>query len=345
MKKKLSLIMLMAMTLFVSTSVLASEESNQKIEQMSISEALEDTEILNYLIESGELDELYQVQEEIRENQYNVAATYARRTLGISKVSSSDVQYISEKYNLHLPEETMSGIIDNGTINVQRNSLGNIKDVWYIYYDISDSYFKIKGALIDFTNPLDIMTGTIKRYYLNNSSWTIKDSKPVNEGTITNGTIYTWYVYKWGVKEKIEYDITVTDNGSKHNFDNINEENYTRYNFEAKPYNSFTANGGQRHHFIPATSLRKNNYNSDTAYSIRMMTEDHKKTGSYGNSKYVSEMTSLLSKGRYQDALQKEVDNLQSQYDCEGIAGNLQQKYYNEVVTCLYQYENLFGIN
>ena len=31
--------------------------------------------------------------------------------------------------------------------------------------------------------------------------------------------------------------------------------------------------------------------------------------------------------------------------DCEGIAGNLQQKYYDEVITCLINYEKLFGIN
>lgn len=56
-------------------------------------------------------------------------------------------------------------------------------------------------------------------------------------------------------------------------------------------------------------------------------------------------MTNLLSNKKYQDALQKEVDDLQSEYDCEGIAGSLQQKYYDEVVTCLIKYEALFGIN
>lgn len=76
-----------------------------------------------------------------------------------------------------------------------------------------------------------------------------------------------------------------------------------------------------------------------------MMTEDHKKTGSYGSSTYVAAMTNLLSNKKYQDALQKEVDDLQSEYDCEGIAGSLQQKYYDEVVTCLIKYEALFGIN
>lgn len=162
---------------------------------------------------------------------------------------------------------------------------------------------------------------------------------------VIRGTYNTWYVSKWGVKEKFEYDITVSDNGLRRYFDNVNENNFTRYNFEAKPYNSFSANGGQRHHFVPATSLNNNGYDSNTAYCIRMMTEDHKKTGSYGSSTYVAAMTNLLSNKKYQDALQKEVDDLQSEYDCEGIAGSLQQKYYDEVVTCLIKYEALFGIN
>lgn len=116
-------------------------------------------------------------------------------------------------------------------------------------------------------------------------------------------------------------------------------------NFEAKPYNGFTANGRHRHHFVAKTALQNNGFNTNTAYCIRMMTEDHRKTGSYGSSIYVAESSNLLSNGQYQDALQKEVNDLQSQYDCDGIAGNLQQKYFDEVIICLLQYEALFGIN
>ena len=76
-----------------------------------------------------------------------------------------------------------------------------------------------------------------------------------------------------------------------------------------------------------------------------MMAEDHWNTWSYGSATYVKESSELLSRGQYQAALQKEVDDLQSENDCEGIAGNLQQKYYDEVIICLFQYESLFGIN
>ncbi len=345
MKKFLSIILSICIIFTMPATALVVEPAVENVEQLSVSAALADPEILNFLIENDELNELYKAQEEIRNFQYDTTAAYTRESLGNFNISANDVQNVSEKYNLQLPSETVSEVIDNGTINIQRDSLGNIIDIWYIYYTVTSSSFSVRAALVDADNPLDSVSGTITRYYLNNSTWKTKDSKPFRKGIVTNGTVYTWYVSKWGVKEKFEYDITVTDNGLRHNYDNVNEDNFTRYNFEAKPYRSFSANGGQRHHFVPAKSLNNNGFDSNTAYCIRMMTEDHKKTGSYGSSTYVTVMTNLLSNKKYQDALQKEVNDLQSKYDCEGIAGNLQQKYYGEVITCLIKYEELFEIN
>ena len=216
---------------------------------------------------------------------------------------------------------------------------------WYIFGVVSPSAFSVKVAMVDSDNPLDSITGTITRYYLGTTRWVRKDSESFSKTAVTNGTVYTWHVAKWGVKEKFEYNIKIVDNGITHNKDNKDENNYTRYNFEAKPYESFSANGGHRHHFVPAKALKDNGFNSNTAYCIRMMAEDHWNTGSYGSATYVKESSELLSRGQYQAALQKEVDDLQSENDCEGIAGNLQQKYYDEVIICLFQYESLFGIN
>ncbi len=348
MKKFLSIILSICIIFTIFTmpaTALVVEPAVENVEQLSVSAALADPEILNFLIENDELNELYKAQEEIRNFQYDITAAYTRESLGNFNISANDVQNVSEKYNLQLPSETVSKVIDNGTINIQRNSLGKIIDVWYIYYTVTSKSFSVRAALVDADNPLDLVSGTITRYYLNNSTWKTKDSKPFKKAIVTKGTVYTWTVPKWGVKEKFEYNTTVSDNGLKHNYNNVNEDNFVRYNFEAKPYKSFSANGGQRHHFVPATSLRSNDYDSNTAYCIRMMTEDHKKTGSYGSSKYVAEMTNLLSDQKYEDALQKEVDDLKSKYDCEGIAGNLQQKYFDEVVTCLIKYESLFEIN
>lgn len=168
--------------------------------------------------------------------------------------------------------------------------------------------------------------------------------KPLfRETAVPNGTIHTWNISAWGVKEKFEYDIKVVDNGQTHHYNNRNKENLIRYNFEAKPYRRFGPNGGQRHHFIPAKSLRENGFNSDMAYCIRMMTEDHRKTGSYGSSAYVRDTTNLLRERKYREALQKEVRDLQSSYDCDRV-GTLEQKYYDQVFTCLYEYERLFGV-
>ena len=127
---------------------------------------------------------------------------------------------------------------------------------------------------------MDLISGTITRYFLNNKTWAKKDSKTFSKSIVTNGPVYTWSVQKWGVKEKFEYNITVKDNGKSHKYDNINMHVLSRYNFEAKPYDSFSANGGQRHHFVASAALSKNNFDYRKAYCIRMMTADHRETGS-----------------------------------------------------------------
>ena len=345
MKKILSTILVVAILLSMTISAYATEVSDHLLEEMSVPEAMSNAEIVNFLISTGEIDEFYQAQEEIRNCQYETTATYAREAFGFDSISSMEVNTLTEKYNLQLPLESGNGFIDNGTINVQRNLLGDIVDIWYIFGVVSPSAFSVKVAMVDSDNPLDSITGTITRYYLGTTRWVRKDSESFSKTAVTNGTVYTWHVAKWGVKEKFEYNIKIVDNGITHNKDNKDENNYTRYNFEAKPYESFSANGGHRHHFVPASALNDNGFNSDTAYCIRMMVADHRKTGSYGSATYVKESSELLSRGQYQAALQKEVDDLQSENDCEGIAGNLQQKYYDEVIICLFQYESLFGIN
>lgn len=215
---------------------------------------------------------------------------------------------------------------------------------WYFYYTVSDSAFIINAALIDYNDPLDKVTGTVTRYTLNDTSWVRQTQRAVEKNNVMNGVVDAWFVSKWAVKEKFEYDLVIVDNGVTNRFNNINKNNYYRYNFDAQPYNSFTANGGQRHHFVSRSALNSNGYNSNTAYCIRMMTADHRKTGSYGNTSYVNQESQMLKNRQYEALLQKEVNDLKSKQDCDGIAGTLQQKYNDEVVTCLFQYERLFGI-
>lgn len=194
-------------------------------------------------------------------------------------------------------------------------------------------------------NTLDSIQGTLTKYRLNGNNWVEFGTRNVNITNASNGTIFTWLVSSQYVKEKIEYKLTVLDNGGVHYFNNIGEDSHIRYNFVAGPYNAITPMGGDCHHFIPAASLRANGYDSGTAYAIRMVRLDHHKTGSYGSSSYVSECTSLLANKEYLALMQHEVNDLKSIADPDGRYTNLQTKYYYEIVECALAYDKLFGSN
>ena len=128
MKKILSTILVVAILLSMTISAYATEVSDHLLEETSVPEAMSNAEIVNFLISTGEIDEFYQAQEEIRNCQYETTATYAREAFGFDSISSMEVNTLTEKYNLQLPLESGNGFIDNGTINVQRNLLGDIVD-------------------------------------------------------------------------------------------------------------------------------------------------------------------------------------------------------------------------
>ena len=141
MKKVFSTILVVAILLSMTISAYATEVSDHSLEEMSVPEAMSNAEIVNFLISTGEIDEFYQAQEEIRNCQYETTATYAREAFGFDSISSMEVNTLTEKYNLQLPLESGNGFIDNGTINVQRNLLGDIVDIWYIFGVVSPSAF------------------------------------------------------------------------------------------------------------------------------------------------------------------------------------------------------------
>lgn len=318
-------------------------EQTTTIQRLSVEDALANPEIYNVMLENDEIDELIEAQNSIRDSFYHDVAMYISESK-TDDVSPIDVEQICKKYGLNLPNENDNGIINEGTIYVQRNANRDIVDVWYIYYSVSDTGFSVNAALVDVDNPLDSVSGTMYLYKLNNESWSLSSSKPFSANTVRNGTIYKWSKSKDAVKEKFEYSTTVIDNGGTHNYDNSGEDDYFRYNFVAGPYGSLYAKGGQRHHFIPAYSLNNNGFDSSTAYCIRMMTADHKKTASYGSPSHVATITSLLASNRYEDAIQTEVDSLQTKPDTDGIYDSLADKYVYEIIDCIYAYELLFGI-
>ena len=324
----------------------AGELTEDTVEEYTVSEAFSNEEIVEFMKVSGDIAEFCEAQNEIRESEYFSIAENIASVSSIDDATTDLIKEIDSKYELELPNETENELIENGNIFVQRDSRGIITDTWYLYYTTSDTAFYVRAAGIDPDNSLELISGTLLCYYLNNSSWVKLDDVHFNKSSVKNGIVYTWAIDKWGVKEKFVYNIAVTAGGQVFSFSNVdNDYEYKRYNFEAEPYTSLTANGGQRHHFVPATALNNNGFNSNTAYCIRMITADHYNTGSYGSSTYVRNSSNLLASGQYDEALQMEVDDLKSEMDSEGGTQTLQQKYYNEVVICLVQYELLFGIS
>ncbi len=107
--------------------------------------------------------------------------------------------------------------------------------------------------------------------------------------------------------------------------------------------------GGERHHFTSKDSLTAAGFNSNNAAAIRMMTNDHANTPSWGSGSaailYRSTELALLREGKYREALQLAVDGLKAAPCSDGKYSNLQVKYYNEVVRALFLSELYFGIN
>lgn len=344
-KKLITLLLCILLIASITLPAFAADtgDSGFTLEEIPLSAVNADTQLSSYFIEHNGYEIIEQAQEEIESAICEGTASYISDELGI-EITPDVIMEINDRYELMLPETP------EGNLIVKRDSKGIPVDTWYLYYVVTDNSFKINVKGVDKDNTLDKITGKIKRYYLNGKrpNWTSAGSSPnIDLTNRTNGTLYTYSVKKYYVKEKFEYDITVTDNGIPWNFDNSGKDDYVRYNFGAGAYNdpSFTANGGQRHHFIAAAALSRNGYDSGSAYCIRMMTEDHYQTGSYGSSTYINDLSNLIKAGDYEGAIKKEVKDLQSHNDCEGIAGTLQQKYYTEVVLCIVQYEKLFGIS
>lgn len=86
-----------------------------------------------------------------------------------------------------------------------------------------------------------------------------------------------------------------------------------RYNFAGGSYSSLSAYEGQRHH-IPSNSV--NGLSTNAGPCIRMLTEDHKKTASYGSSasakEFRAEEAALIEAGKFAEAMQMGIDDIRS---------------------------------
>lgn len=86
-----------------------------------------------------------------------------------------------------------------------------------------------------------------------------------------------------------------------------------RYNFAGGSYGSLSSYEGQRHH-IPSNSV--NGLSTNAGPCIRMLTEDHKKTASYGSStaakQFRAEEEALIKEGKFAEAMQMGIDDIRS---------------------------------
>ncbi len=340
MKKKITALILAFAIIIINISPGLAISTLLSTEVIPVNEALQDSEIVSFIEKHDETGLLDKIYSDIEQFTYSSATEYLRVALNDASIDVDTVQTVTETLNLDLPTFN-----NNHVFYVSRDATGAVVDLWYLYYTFSQSAFEIHLTGVMAGNTLDSIQGTLTKYRLNGNNWVEFGTRNVNITNASNGTIFTWLVSSQYVKEKIEYKLTVLDNGGVHYFNNIGEDSHIRYNFVAGPYNAITPMGGDRHHFIPAASLRANGYDSGTAYAIRMVRLDHHKTGSYGSSSYVSECTSLLANKEYLALMQHEVNDLKSIADPDGRYTNLQTKYYYEIVECALAYDKLFGSN
>jgi hypothetical protein len=293
------------------------------------SQSLEEEEF-NELIELNETSELLQTVE----------------TEVLPELDSEKRDYLIEKYNLEVPEVEKNNYDQN--IFVERNTASNaILNVWYLTYLPTDTGLTI-GIVNIGKDPIDKISGNLKKYDLSKSTWKSALTKTFNKIKANSGVVSAWATGKTAVSDYFEYKITVTDNGSTWNYDNLGKTNLQRYSFDANYYNKLSALGGERHHFVSNDALKKTSFKPNSAPAIRMLYADHVKTPSWGSSfdakAYRDAEVNLLSNKKYEDLLQMEVNGLKAAQDSEGNYRNLQEKYLDQVVYTLYLSETYFGI-
>ena len=126
MIKTLMIVLLCALVFsqVASPVAYAAETYENYLEKLSVSEALADPEIVRFLRETDKLDEFFTIQEQLRDAEYAATANYVNETFQTTSVTASDIEKISEEFDLLLPNESYSEIIDNGTMAVTINPLG-----------------------------------------------------------------------------------------------------------------------------------------------------------------------------------------------------------------------------
>ncbi|MEE4568992.1 hypothetical protein V2U94_15295 [Paenibacillus polymyxa] len=274
------------------------------------------------------------------------SSTYGE-TLNISEELTPEKEdAIAEKYGLTKPETRVLNHSQN--ILVQRNMVTNsIVNVWMLNYVYTNSDFTIT-IMNTGTDPIDSISGTLKKYNKSRDTWKLGATRKFNKVAVKTGIVYKWATGREAVSDYFEYQISVNDNGTVVNYDNIGKTTYQRYYFRAGAYNLITAFGGERHHFVANQSLTATGFNANKAPAVRMLYRDHLNTPSWGSSAsaiaFRDNEQSLLRNKQYEDLIRLEVSGLKGAADSEGKFPNLEQKYYYELVDAILLTEKYFGI-
>lgn len=246
------------------------------------------------------------------------------------------------EYNLEDPRAFDS---DNIYVVQSSDPKAVIIEPYLVQYYTSDTRFEVRLRGVDLPNPVDMISGSAQLHFLNQRSWRDGEEKTFSKSNIPNGnsTVFSWNKGKNYVEEYFTCKIKISDNGLSQSLNNLSDDQVIRTNYEAGAYNKLPANGGQRHHLIPKTSLDRAGFNSNSAYVMRMNAADHTKTASYGNSSYVAQITEMLLSKQYKQAIDKEVSELRSRKSADGKY-SLYAKYYDPAYICVREYKRLFGI-
>lgn len=125
-------------------------------------------------------------------------------------------------------------------------------------------------------------------------------------------TSWTWNLKKG---ETVQETITVSGTARDGKYSKAFSGSTVRYNFAGGKYGTMKSYDGQRHH-MPSNSVSPlSTYNEPC---VRMITADHKKTASYGNSKsaqaFRKKEKEKIAKNRFLEAQQLSVSDLQGKF-------------------------------
>lgn len=167
-----------------------------------------------------------------------------------------------------------------------------------------------KGFAVFVTNiGLDSISTLHLNLRLTNYNNKFIDSHTIDDVNIPVGErSYIWMKNKSAtIKENISISGYAID-GPKYD---LGSTSTYRYNFAGGAYGSMSSYEGQRHH-IPSDSV--NGLSTYSGPCIRMLTEDHKRTSSYGSSTAAKEFRAreekLIKEGKFAEAMQLGINDV-----------------------------------